>query len=111
VFLTIAGIVVPLAGEAQQARVPRIGYLAYNSLPPMLEAFHQGLRDLGYVEGQNIAIEYRLADERPERLGPLAAELVGLKVDVIVAPTPIELKVAKRATTTTLSSWWLSATL
>ncbi|HMK21477.1 MAG TPA: ABC transporter substrate-binding protein [Terriglobales bacterium] len=100
VLLAVAVIVVPRAGEAQPVRVPRIGYLAYNSLPPLLEAFHQGLRDLGYVEGQNISIEYRLADERSERLGPFAAELVGLKVDVIVAPTPIELKVARRATTT-----------
>jgi ABC-type uncharacterized transport system substrate-binding protein len=100
VVLALSLFVAPLAGEAQQAGVPRVGYLAYNSLPPLLEAFHQGLRDLGYVEGQNIAIEYRLADERPERLGPLAAELIGLKVNVIVAPTPIELKVVKRATMT-----------
>ncbi len=99
---TIAGglLAAPLVAEADQVKVPRIGYLAFNSLPAMLGAFRQGLRDLGYVEGQNVGIEYRSADERRERLGPLAAELVRLKVNVIVAPTPIELKVLKHATET-----------
>jgi ABC-type uncharacterized transport system substrate-binding protein len=99
---TLAGglLAAPLITEAEQAKIPQIGYLAFNSLTPMLEAFRQGLRDLGYVEGQNVGIEYRLAEERRERLGPPAAELVRLKVDVIVAPTPIELKVAQQATKT-----------
>src|SRR2546427_8306911 len=78
----------PLAAEAQQAaQIARIGYLtsspAGNLHAP--EAFLQGLRDLGYVEGRNIVIEYRDAEGKPERFPALAAELVALKVDVIVA--------------------------
>ena len=68
-------------------------------LPPSVEAFKQGLRDLGWVEGQNIAIDYRLAEGRVDRLPDLAAELVRLKVDVIAAgPTPSAM--AKNATRT-----------
>jgi putative ABC transport system substrate-binding protein len=78
----------PLAAEAQQAaKVARIGYLAGNlaASPHVHEAFRQGLRDLAYVEGRNVVIEYRDAEGKPERLPALAAELVALKVDVIVA--------------------------
>jgi len=94
----------PLAAEAQQAgRLPRLGYLGASSPtlePEILEAFRQGLRDLGYVEGQSIAIEYRWAEGHEDRLPELATELVGLKVDVIVtAGTPGTLA-AKRATQT-----------
>jgi putative ABC transport system substrate-binding protein len=73
--------------EAQQpAKVPRIGVLWPDSAPsPRIEEFRQGLRDLGYVEGQNIAIEYRYAEGRRDRLPDLAVELVRLKVDIIVA--------------------------
>jgi ABC-type uncharacterized transport system substrate-binding protein len=101
---TLAGglLAVPLAADAQlPAKVPRIGYLSPLSPtdnPHLLEAFRQGLRELGYVEGQNIAIEYRFAEGRPERLPALAAELVRLKVDVILttaAPAP---QAAKQAT-------------
>jgi len=77
-----------LAAEAQQAaKVARIGYLSLNRAgnPHLHEAFRQGLRDLGYVEGRNVVIEYRDAEGKPERLPALAAELVALKVDVIVA--------------------------
>ena len=76
----------PLAGEAQQAaKVARIGYLAGSLAggPHLHEAFRQGLRDLGYVEGRNVVIEYRSAEGKVERLPALAAELVALKVDVI----------------------------
>jgi len=78
----------PLAAEAQQAaKIARIGYLTssqgVNPHPP--EAFRQGLRDLGYVEGRNLVIEYRDAEGNADRLPALAAELVALKVDVIVA--------------------------
>src|SRR5215470_13056594 len=79
----------PLAAEAQQAaKVARIGLLSLNLVPNrhLGEAFRQGLRDLGYVEGRNVAIEYRDAEGKLERLPALAAELVALKVDVIVAP-------------------------
>jgi putative tryptophan/tyrosine transport system substrate-binding protein len=75
----------PLAAEAQEAKVARIGLLAGNlaSNPHLPEAFRQGLRDLGYVEGRNVVIEYRDAEGKLERLPALAAELVALKVDVI----------------------------
>jgi putative ABC transport system substrate-binding protein len=87
---TMAGgfLAAPLAAEAQQAaKIARIGYLALNRAagPHRLEAFLQGLRDLGHVEGRNVAIEYRDAEGKAERLPALAAELVALKVDVIVA--------------------------
>jgi putative ABC transport system substrate-binding protein len=79
----------PLAAEGQlAATVPRIGFLTMINLagaPHAPEAFRQGLRDLGYVEGRNVVIEYRNAEGKPERLPALAAELVRLKVDVIVA--------------------------
>jgi putative ABC transport system substrate-binding protein len=80
-------LVARLAAEAQQAaRIARIGYLSPNlaSGPHLREAFRQGLRDLGYVEGRNLVIEYRDAEGKVERIPALAAELVALKVDVIV---------------------------
>jgi hypothetical protein len=82
----------PLAAEAQQAaKVARIGFLETNlaARPHLPEAFRQGLRDLGYVEGRNLVIEYRDAEGTPERYPALAAELVALKVDVIVAPNTV----------------------
>jgi ABC-type uncharacterized transport system substrate-binding protein len=94
----------PLAAEAQPAaKVARIGWLAPKLEPRshQREAFLQGLRDLGYIEGRNLVIEYRDAEGKYERLPALAAELVALKVDVIVVPvgTPTVLA-AKRATST-----------
>ena len=81
----------PLAAEAQKARkVPRVGFLtvyASGDIPLWREGFRQGLRDLGYREGQNIVIEYRYADGNPDRLPALARELVGLKPDVIAVET------------------------
>src|SRR5262249_37498811 len=76
----------PLAAEAQRAaKVARIGYLSPSlaASPQLRDAFLQGLRDLGYVEGRNVVIEYRDAEGKPERAPALAAELVALKVDVI----------------------------
>jgi len=88
VVLTLVLFGAPPAAEAQQAaKIPRIGYLA-NRLaanPDQQEAFLQGLRDLGYVDGRNVVIEYRDAEGKLERLPALAAQLVALKVDVIVA--------------------------
>jgi putative ABC transport system substrate-binding protein len=68
--------------------------------PDAIEAFRQGLRDLGYVEGRNLVIEYRWAGGKPERMRELAEELVRLKVDVIMAPSSIYTGAAKRATST-----------
>jgi putative ABC transport system substrate-binding protein len=107
-FLAALGgsLAVPLAAGAQARldRVARIGYLTLDLKggdPRPLEAFRQGLRDLGYVEGKNLQIEYRDAEGKPERLRPLAAELIALKVDVIVATSGTAgAQAAKRATTT-----------
>ena len=86
--------------EAQQAgKVPRIGVLA-NIRSPATEGFEQGLKELGYVEGKNIIIEWRLAEGKFDRLPDLAAELVRLKVDVIVAPALPYVQAAKNATKT-----------
>ena len=93
----------PFSLEAQQAaRAARIGYLASNLAggPHQREAFRQGLRDLGYVEGRNLVVEYRDAERKLERLPTLAAELVALKVDLIVAPTTLAARAAKQATET-----------
>ena len=93
----------PLAAGAQQAaKVPRIGYLGLNRAASrhLGEAFLQGLRDLGYVEGRNVVVDYRDADGKPERLPALAAELVALKVDVILAPNTPSALAAKQATRT-----------
>src|SRR5207247_11051700 len=101
---TLAGglLAAPLAAEAQQAaKVARIGYLSPNLAadPIVQEAFGQGLRDLGYVEGRNLVIEYRDAEGKLERLPALAAELVDLRVDVIVVPTiALAVHAAKHAT-------------
>ncbi|MDO8477348.1 MAG: ABC transporter substrate binding protein [Candidatus Rokubacteria bacterium] len=102
---TLAGGVVaaPFAAEAQQAaKIARIGILALNraAAPHVPEAFLQGLRDLGYVEGRNLVIEWRDAEGKFERLPALAVELVALKVDVIVAPGTPHALVAKQATRT-----------
>ena len=99
-------LTVPLAAEAQQAAsLPRIGFLAPASLsdprvPPYIRAFQEGLRELGYVEGRNIAIEFRWAEGQYERLPGLAAELVRLNVNVIVAAGPNAIQAAKQATAT-----------
>jgi putative tryptophan/tyrosine transport system substrate-binding protein len=88
-----------LADAQQPKKIPRIGYLTGVGLGPN-EAFLQGLRDLGYVEGKNILIEFRTTGGKFERLPELAAELVRLKVDVIVADTAGEVTAAKSATAT-----------
>ena len=93
----------PLAARAQQpGKVARIGYLAANlaAQPKQPEAFRQGLRELGWIEGRNIAIEYRDGQGKPERLPALAAELVALQPDVIVAGPTLPAIAASRATTT-----------
>jgi len=94
---------VPLVGEGQRAdKVARIGYLSSDRAAGahLIEAFRQELRDLGYVEGHNVVIEYRDAERKYERFSALAAELVALKVDVIVAATTPTALAAKQATRT-----------
>jgi putative ABC transport system substrate-binding protein len=90
--------------EAQQpAKIPRIGYLTNASLSALearTEAFRQGLRELGYVEGKNILIEWRSPEGKVDRLAALAAELVRLKVDVIVTTGASVTRAAKEATVT-----------
>jgi putative ABC transport system substrate-binding protein len=94
----------PLTAEAQPAgKSYRIGYLSSGSstvTPHVIEAFRQGLRELGWVEGQNITIDYRFAEYRYDRLPDLAADLVALKVDLIVAPATPAATAAKKATGT-----------
>jgi len=96
----------PLVAEAQPAgKIARIGYLATNlrgSPPASHEAFLEALRGLGYVEGRNVVIEYRDAEGKDERLAALAAELVALNVDVIVAAAGTLAAVAARKATRTL---------
>ena len=100
VALTVCGAV---ATAQQPTKIPRLGYLAgapVSANAPRREAFRQDLRELGHVEGKNIIIEYRSADGKLERLPALAAELVRLKVDIIVTAGPIPTRAAKAATST-----------
>ena len=103
-FLAGTGAVIlaaPLSVEAQQApKIARIGWLGTQAAggPHLLEAFRQGLRELGYVEGRNILIEYRYSEGKSEPLRALAAELVALKVEIIVAANTPATLAAKRAT-------------
>jgi len=92
-----------VATAQQPTKIPQIGYLAGaspSSNPARTQAFRQGLRELGYVEGKNIVSEWRFAEEKLDRLPALAAELVRLKVDVIVTAGPIPTRSAKEATST-----------
>jgi putative ABC transport system substrate-binding protein len=97
-------LAVGVIAQAQQpAKIPRIGFLGAASASAnsaRIEAFRQGLRELGYVEGKNIVVEYRYADGKSDRLPALAAELIGLKVDVIVSGGAAATRPAKEATST-----------
>jgi ABC-type uncharacterized transport system substrate-binding protein len=105
-FITVLGGAVawPLTARAQQAgSTIRVGLLWPGDAPPVsprMESFRQGLRALGFVDGQNIAIELRYAQRGPQQLPELAAELISLKVDVILAPGDLAPKVAQQATET-----------
>jgi putative ABC transport system substrate-binding protein len=102
VALVVALTMCAAVALAQQPKkVPRIGFLSGvspSTNSARVEAFRQGLRDLGYVEGKNIVIEYRYAEGKLDRLPALAAELVRLKVDVIVTAAPPPTRAAKKAT-------------
>ena len=94
-----------LSAHAQQpTKVPRVGYVTStgnsNDPGPSGQAFRQGLRDLGYVEGKNILVEYRNIEGNPELIPAFIAELLALKVDVLVATSPTAIRAAKQATKT-----------
>jgi putative ABC transport system substrate-binding protein len=95
----------PLVARAQQKEMPEIGYLSATSIgpdSPYLAAFRQGLRETGHVEGQNVAIEYRSAEGRYDRLPTLASEFVGRKADVIVTSGGVAAALAAKAATATI---------
>jgi putative ABC transport system substrate-binding protein len=98
---TLLGLCLP-AGAQQPTKIPRIGYLTLSSSSPspLQEAFRGGLRQLGYIEGQTIHIEYRYAAGKVEHLKELAAELAGLKLDIIVAANTQSIEASRRATKT-----------
>jgi putative tryptophan/tyrosine transport system substrate-binding protein len=102
VTFALAILVAPLAAETQRKEMPMIGYLhfASPSFTPTPTVFLQGLREAGYVEGQNVAIEYRWAEGRYDRLPALARDLVDRQVDVIAAFGPQAAHAAKSATST-----------
>ena len=106
-FLAAAALVVLAAPRAAWAqpptRIPRVGYLTSNSAlatAPLLNAFRDGLRELGWLEGQNIALEIRLAEGRIDEVPRLTSELVRLPVDVFVASGPLVIRAAQQATAT-----------
>ena len=99
----LSACALPPAPWQQTPRIPRIGYLGPGTTgpyPAFLDAFRQGLRDLGYVEGQNIAFEYRFTDTGLERAPEFAADLVGRNVDMIVTTGAEATVIARDATTT-----------
>ena len=104
-LLLLLSLLILFAGTFAQAQqsveMRRIGYLSFRERPNMADkAFRQSLRDLGWIEGKNIAIEYRWGAGQPDRYPALAEELVNLKVDLMVTATPAPTRAAKRATTT-----------
>jgi ABC-type uncharacterized transport system substrate-binding protein len=102
----LATVLLPTVSPAvaQSTTIPKIGYLHGGSARtgPVHDAFHQGLRDLNYVDGKNILIEYGLAGGKPDRLPVVATELVGLKVDIIVAAGGTESALAAKKATKTI---------
>src|SRR5215475_6807588 len=102
-LLTVLLFAISPASAQQPTKVPRVGYLVAASpsaITARTESFRQGLRELGYVEGKNIVIEWRSAEGKLDRIPSLVAELVRLKVDIIVTGGPSATRAAKEATTT-----------
>jgi len=104
ILVTFILVFVSLAEAQQPKKVPRIGYVSASGDPktpgPNLEAFRQGLRDLGYIEGKNILVEFRYAERKLDRIPGLVAELVQLNVDVLVVGVLTAFRAAKQATKT-----------
>ena len=104
ILIAVTLLTVGAIAEAQQpGKVPRIGFLAAaatSAVAARIEVFRHGLRELGYIEGKNIVVEWPSAEGKPDRLPALAAELVRLKVDVIVTGGPTATRAAKEATST-----------
>ena len=105
ILFVVVLFAVAIIAEAQQpAKMPRIGYVSGSGDPKtpgyQVEAFRQGLRDLGYIEGKNILVEYRYVEEGLDRVPGLVTELVRLKVDVLVATVTQAIRAAKQATKT-----------
>jgi putative ABC transport system substrate-binding protein len=101
-FISLLGgatVASPILARAQQRKMPRIGVLVPANPEPFLSAFRAGLREQGYVEGQNIQLEFRSADGEPDRLRALADELARLNVDILVANQTPAVMAAKQATT------------
>ncbi len=101
VLATVILAIVHLVEAQQPKKVPRIAILSINRPGPRatIDALRQGLRDLGYIEGQNIIIEYRFAERKYDRFPRLAAELVSLNPDVIIVSTTPGVRAVKKATT------------
>ena len=101
ILVAVVLLAVAVIADAQQPKkVPRIGYVIGSGPGPLVEAFRQGLRDFGYIEGKNILVEYRYAEGNRDRIPGLVAELLQLKVDILVSPTGTAILAAKQATKT-----------
>ena len=108
VVVLVMGAVLAPCQTQQPTKVPRVGFLAPQGRSlPLLDAFRQGLADLGYVEGRNVVIEPRFAEGQYERFPELIGELVGLKVDVLAVTGAVTARAAKKAAPDILSrlSW------
>ena len=103
-LLTVLLVATSLADAQQSGKVPRIGFVSGTGEPnnpgPLIGAFRQGLRDLGYVEGKNIFVEYRYFEGNRDRTPKLVTELVQAKLDVLVSTEQSWIRIAKQATTT-----------
>lgn len=100
-MVLVTAMVLGVLAQAQPTKkIPRVGYMRFIEVPVYDAAFRKGLSELGYVEGQNIHVEYRFAGGSVERLAEIAAELVGMNVDLIVAGSTQSIDAAKRATRT-----------
>src|ERR1043166_7357752 len=102
-LLAAVGAAQPLAAPAQQLKIPVVGFLGISNperAAPWLERWHKGLSEAGFVEGRNLAVEYRWAESDRSRVPGLVADLIGRSVDVFVSPDPGAATAAKQATTT-----------